>query len=68
MAHRGCRWPMTCREVPTRGPLDPQDPNLLLVIASDEAHAQNMRAAGMQPPYSGPRWPWWFGSVAQVAA
>ncbi len=54
------------REVPTRGPLDPQDPNLLLVIASEEAHAQNMRAAGMQPPYTGPRWPWWFGSAAHA--
>ena len=54
------------QEVPTRGPLDPQDPNLLLVIASEEAHAQNMRAAGMQPPYTGPRWPWWFGAAAHA--
>ena len=32
----------------------------------EEAHAQNMRAAGMQPPYTGPRWPWWFGSAAHA--
>jgi len=56
----------TYQDVPTRGPLDPQDPNLLLLIASEEAHAQNMRAAGMPPPYTGPRWPWWFGSAAHA--
>lgn len=41
--------------------MEAQNPNLMLVIASEEARAQNIRVAGGQPPYDGPRWPWWFG-------
>lgn len=66
----GAAWMSRRRDVsgsPEAWSLGLLDPNLLLVIASEEAHAQKMRAAGIQPPYSGPDWPWWFGSVAQVA-
>jgi hypothetical protein len=48
-------------DTPTRGPLQPQNPNLMMRIAAEEAAAQNAREAGTPLPYTGPRFDWWFG-------